>query len=179
MSYTVRHIIETDVDTLWRLLFDLEVARALLAKHGNPGGFNILEERTDDRGLVHRRVDWWSNVELPGFAKKLVGDGAYTEVGCLDRKASKYTAQCIPKLGAEKFNTSFEITLSPVEGGRHSERQITTENTIKVFGLGAMIAKGLEHVQRDSHAQSADFLNEWVRAKKHLVTSADATSSGA
>jgi hypothetical protein len=162
MSYTVRHEIEANVDVFWRIALDQEIALSMLKELGNPGGFRVLEERLDEQGVLHRRVDWWSNVELPGFAKKLVGDGSYTEVGRFDARAAKYTAQCIPKLNADKFGTSFEISALPLADGR-CERLITTENTIKVFGIGGMIARGLEHTQRASHDQSAKFLNAWLR----------------
>jgi hypothetical protein len=163
MSYTVRHEIEANVDVFWRIVFDQEIALGMLKELGNPGGFRVLEERLDEHGVLHRRVDWWSNVELPGFAKKLVGDGSYTEIGRFDTRASKYAAQCIPKLNADKFGTSFELSALPLTDGR-CERVITTENTIKVFGIGGMIARALEHTQRASHDQSAKFLNAWLRA---------------
>ena len=176
MSYTVRHEIEAPIEGFWQVTFDQEVARSLLQELGNPGGFRVIEERLDEHGVLHRRVDWWSNVDLPGFAKKLVGDGSYTEVGRFDTRAKAYTAQCIPKLNADKFSTSFEVVAVALGDGR-CERQIVTENTIKVFGIGSMIARALEHTQRASHDQSAKFLNAWLRAHPH-TTSAGAATSG-
>jgi hypothetical protein len=164
MSYTVSHTIDTDVDSLWRLFFDQELARAMLREFGNVGNFEIVEERVDERGLRHRRIECWSNVEIPAFAKKLVGDGAYTEIGCFDNVLKKYTAQCVPKHGADKFKTSFEITARPLGDGTRCERQITTENTVKVFGIGGMIESMLERTQREAHAQSAKFINGWIRS---------------
>jgi Protein of unknown function (DUF2505) len=165
MSYTVKHIIYIDVDGLWRLFFDLDVARAMLREFGNPGTFEILEERTDEQGLLHRRIECRSNVELPSFAKKLVGDGTYTEVGCFDGKLKRYSAECIPKVNADKFKTSFEITAHPLDGGRRCERQITTHNSIKVFGIGGMIEGLLERGQREAHDQSAKFVNKWIHTQ--------------
>jgi hypothetical protein len=165
MSYTVRHIIETDIDSFWALTFDQEVARKLLQKLGNQGDFEVLEERIEG-AITHRRIEWRANSELPAFAKKLVGDGTYTEIGTYDAAAKKYTADCVPKLGGEKFLTRYEITAEAADGGSSCTRVITTENIIKVFGLGAMIAKMLEHAQRESHEQSAQFLNDWIRAQK-------------
>jgi Protein of unknown function (DUF2505) len=164
MSYTVSHTINTDVDGLWRLFFDQEVARAMIKEFGNVGNFEVVEERVDELGLKHRRIECWSNVELPSFAKKLVGDGAYTEIGCFDAERKKYTAQCVPKHGADKFKTSFEVTALPLGDGSTCERQITTENTVKLFGLGGMIESLLERTQREAHAQSAKFLNDWIRS---------------
>lgn len=165
MSYTVRHTIDTDVDSFWKLTFDQALARVLLQKLGNQGEFSVLEERVEG-SVTHRRIEWRANSELPEFAKKLVGDGTYTEVGTYDAAKQRYIAECIPKRGGEKFLTRYEITAEPVDGGARCTRVITTENTIKVFGIGSMIAKVLEHAQRESHEQSAKFLNEWIRAQQ-------------
>jgi hypothetical protein len=162
MSYTVRHIIDTDVDTFWKLSFDQELARVMLQKLGNQGEFIMLEERVEGP-ITHRRIEWRANSELPELAKKLVGDGTYTEIGRFDAAIKKYSADCVPKVGGEKFLTHFEITAEPVDGGARCERVITTENTIKVFGIGAMLAKLVERGQRDSHDEGAKFLNEWIR----------------
>ena len=176
MGYSVSHVIDTDVDELWRLFFDVELARAMLRELGNHGSFEIVEERVDETGLQHRRIECRSNVELPDFLKKLVGDGSYTEVGRFDTQAKTYAAQCIPKLNAEKFGTSFEISALALGDGRCA-RQIVTENTIKVFGIGGMIARVLEHTQRASHDESAKYLNDWLRAHPQ-TPSAEAATAG-
>ena len=155
MGYTVSHTIETDIETFWNLFFDVDVARALIADLGNIGGFEIIEERTDDQGRRHRRIECWSNVELPEIVKKLIGDGAYTEVGCFDPARKVYQAECIPKRGAEKFGTKFEVVAVPIADGRHCERRVSTENTLKIFGIGGMLEGLLERTQRDGHAHSA------------------------
>jgi hypothetical protein len=165
MPYTVRHTIETDVATLWQLFFDQELARAMIREFGNAGSFEVLEERTDDQGRLHRRIEVKSNVQLPGFIAKFVGDGGYTEVGTFDRALGKYAAECIPSLGADKFKTKFEVTAHPIGDGTRCERQITCENAVKVFGIGGMLEGLMEKVQREAHEQSAGFINNWLRAK--------------
>jgi hypothetical protein len=166
MGYSVRHVIDTDVDELWRLFFDVELARAMLRELGDHASFEILEERVDETGLQHRRIECRSNVELPDFLKKLVGDGSYTEVGCFDTVQRKYSAYCVPKVGAEKFKSSFEITARPIEDGKRCERLIVVENSIKLFGLGAMLERMLEQTQREGHEQSAKFMNKWIQAQR-------------
>ena len=165
MGYSVKHVIETDVDGLWRLFFDVELAREMIKSFGSFGSFDVVEERKDELGRLHRRIECSSNIELPGFITKLVGDGSYTEIGCFDRAANKYSAQCIPKRGADKFSTSFEVTAHPLEGGVRCERHITTENVVKVFGIGGMLQGLIEKTQRDAHEQSATFINAWLRSK--------------
>ena len=164
MGYSVTHVIDTDVDNLWRLFFDVELAYAMLKEFRVPSSFEIVEEREDEQGRLHRRIECFSHVELPGFVTKLVGDGSYTEIGCFDRTVKKYSAQCIPKRGADKFSSSFEVTALPIDGGTRCERHIVTENVVKVFGIGGMLQGMLERTQREAHEQSASFINTWLRS---------------
>jgi hypothetical protein len=163
MGYAVRHIVNTDVDTFWRVYFDLEFARAVVKEFGNMGDFKIVDDHIDEQGVRHRRIEVWSNVELPAFAQRLIGNGAYTEIGRWDSKLKKYTAECVPKINADKFGSRFEIVAYPLAPGC-CEREITMENTIKVFGIGGMITSVLERVQRDTHTKSAQFLNAWLQS---------------
>jgi hypothetical protein len=165
LGYTVRHTIDTDVDSFWKLFFDPELARALLKSIGNAATFEVSGERVDDQGMHHRRIDCTSNTELPDFVKKFVGDGSYTELGRFDPTLKKYNAQCIPKLGADKFQTTFEISTSPLDNGARCERLTTVENKVKVFGIGGMIESLLERTQREADQKSADFINEWIRSR--------------
>jgi len=164
LGYTVHHTIEADVDGFWQLFFDLDLARAMLREFGNAASFEVVEERVDEAGVRHRRIECTSNIEMPDFVKKLVGDGSYTEIGRYDAKLKKYTAQCVPKLGADKFQTQFEITARPMGDGKRCERQLVVENTVKVFGIGGMLEKLLERTQREAHAKAADFINGWIRS---------------
>jgi hypothetical protein len=166
MGYRVKHVIETDVDGLWRAFFDESLVRAMLRDLGDPADFKIVEQHEDAQGMQHRRIECWSKVELPGFVTKFFGDGSYTEIGCYDSVRKKYSARCMPKHGAEKIGTAFEITASPVGDGSRCERIIDVENTVKVFGLGAMISSVLERTQRATHDHSAKFLNEWLRQQR-------------
>jgi hypothetical protein len=54
----------------------------------------------------------------------------------------------------------------PIEDGKRCERLIVVENSIKLFGLGAMLERMLEHTQRDGHELSAKFINKWIRAQR-------------
>jgi len=166
MGYSVTHRIETDVDTLWQLFFDERVVRAMLEQLGNPADYKIVEQRVDDQGLQHRTIECWSKVQLPSLITKVFGDGSYTEYGCYDSVAKKYTARCVPKQNGDKVGTKFEITASPIGDGSHCERKVTVENTVNVFGLGSVISSLLERGQRASHDQSAKFLNEWLRSQR-------------
>lgn len=165
MPYTVIHKIETNVDGFWSAFFDPELAQALADDLKEYAGFEVVEERKDASGNVHRRVNCWTKIEVPAIAQKLVGDGKYTEVGVFDSATQRYKAQYIPNMNADKLRTDFEIIARPVGDGLHCERVISVENTVKVFGIGSMLASLLERTQREAHTHSADFTNAWLRSR--------------
>ena len=164
MGFTVKHIIDTDVDGHWRLFFDLELARAMHREYPDLGTFEIIEERIEN-GLEHRRIECRPNVELPDFVKKLVGDSSYFEVGCFDTVQKKYSAYCVPKRGAEMFKSSYEVTARPIEDGKRCERVTVIQNSVKLFGFGAMAERMLERTHREAHDLSASFINKWLRSQ--------------
>jgi hypothetical protein len=164
MGYTVRHTIETDVDSFWRLFLDQDVALAMWKDLGSPGSYEVVEENISDDGSTTWRIDYAANVDLPSFAKKFVGDGSYSEFGTYDNVHKQYKARCVPKQNADKFGTTFEIRALPLGDGTRCERVTVVENTVKVFGVGGLIERFLEHTQRDAHNRAADFLNRWIRS---------------
>jgi len=162
VGYTVRHTIDTDVDGFWKLFLDMGVARAMWTDLGSPGSFEVVEERVSEQGSIHWTIDYAAEIELPNFVKKLVGDGSYSEVGVFDNAQKVYSARCVPKVNADKFCTTFEITAQPLGDGSRCERVIAVENKVKVFGVGGLIESYLERSQREAHTKVADFLNRWI-----------------
>jgi hypothetical protein len=162
LGYTVRHTIETDVDSFWKLFLDQNVALAMWQDLGSPGSYEVVEEQVSDVG-TRWRIDYTAQVELPSFAKKFVGDGSYSEFGDYDSVRKQYSARCVPKQNADKFGTTFEISTRPLGDGTRCERVTVVENTVKVYGVGGLIEKFLERTQRDAHNRAADFLNRWIR----------------
>ena len=165
MGYTVTHTIETDVEGFWKAFLDPELGQAIQDDLKEYAGFEVVEERRDEQGNLHRRINVWSKFEIPAIAQKLVGDGRYAEVGFFDNSAKRYKAKYIPNKSADKIHTDFVIYARPVNGGKHCERVIEVDNTVKVFGIGGMLASVMEKTQREVHDHSAEFTNKWLRAR--------------
>jgi hypothetical protein len=160
VAYTIRHTIETDTATFWKLAFDTEFNRYLMQ---DVGSFEVIEERTDHAGVLHRQLAYAPRFELPSLLTKLVGDGSYTEFGSYDPAAQKYSARCVPKLGADKFSTHFEISTEAL-GPTRCERVVVAENVVKIFGIGKAIADVIERAHRESQTQVVARINAWVLA---------------
>jgi hypothetical protein len=166
VRYTIKHTIETDLDTFWsKVFFDAEFNRALFQDHLGFSNYRVLEERIDPDGVVHRKVASTPKVELPAAARKIFGDNlGYTEIGRYDPSVRRYYVQGIPNIGAEKVKTHSEIWAEPV-GDKRIERIVNVDNTVKVFGLGTLLEGFIEQQTRDLYARGAEFTNRWIREK--------------
>jgi hypothetical protein len=164
-TYTVTHKIETDVDSFWNAFLDPQLVRALMDDLKEYAGYEVVEERRDESGNFHRRLQCWTKLEIPAIAQKFVGDGKYAEVGVFDNAKKRYKAQYLPNQNSDKIRTDFEIYARPIGDGTHCERVIEVDNTVKIFGIGGMLASLLERTQREVHQHSADFTNHWLRVR--------------
>jgi Protein of unknown function (DUF2505) len=166
VRYTIKHTIETDVDSFWgKLFFDVEYNRALFSDFLGFTTYRVLEDRTEPNGERHRQVECVPKIELPAAMRKIFGNSVgYVEMGRFDPATRKYFVNGVPKVAADKVKTSSEIWAEPL-GDKRCERIVTIDNTVKVFGLGTLIEGFIEQQTRDLYARAADFTNRWIREK--------------
>jgi hypothetical protein len=164
VRYTIKNLIETDVDTYWsKVFFDADFNRGLFTECLRFTKYEVLEDRTDADGTIHKRVECVPKVELPAAARKIFGDTAgYTEVGKFDPKTKKYSVDVIANMAADKIKTKSEIWVE-ARGDKRCERIVTVDNTVKVFGLGTLIEGFIEQQTRDSYNRGAEFTNRWIK----------------
>lgn len=166
MRYTIKHTIETDIDTFWGKVFlDAEFNRTLFLDFLGFTTYRVLEERTEPNGVIHRRVECVPKVELPAAARKLFGDNVgFTEVGTFDPATKRYHVDVLPNFGGDKIKTTTDIWTEPLSEKR-CERVVSVDTTVKVFGLGTLLEGVIEQQTRDSYARGAEFTNRWIREK--------------
>jgi hypothetical protein len=124
----------------------------------------VLEETTAADGLMHRRVQYKFNLGLPAMAKKILGDGSYTEIGQYDPVSMIYRAQTVPMVGADKFQSSFQLH-AEAQGDHRCERVFVAETQVKVFGIGPLIEGLIEKSMRDGQTQGVERVNRWLRER--------------
>jgi hypothetical protein len=145
------------------VFFDAEFNRGLFVDCLGFTTYDVLEDRKDPDGTVHKRVQCVPKVELPAAAKKIFGSGAgYTEVGRFDPITKKYSVDVIANVAADKIKTKSEIWVEP-RGEKKVERFVMVDNTVKVFGLGTLLEGFIEQQTRDSYNRGADFTNRWIK----------------
>jgi len=166
VRYTIKHTIETDVDTFWnKLFFDAEFNRALFTEGLRFVTYNVLEEVREPSGVVRKRVECTPKIDLPAPARKIFGDTAgYVEIGRYDPTQKKYFADVVPNVATEKIKTTSETWAEP-RGDKRCERIVMVDTTVKAFGLGTILEGFIEQQSRDQYSKAAEFTNRWIREK--------------
>jgi hypothetical protein len=164
VRYTIKHTIETDIDTFWnKVFFEPEFNRRLFTEHLRFTSYEVLEDRTEPNGVRHRRVECVPKVELPAPARKVFGDNlGFIEVGRYDPAVKRYYVQVLPKTGGDKIKTTTEIWLEPT-GDKRCERIVSVDNSVKIFGIGTLIEGFIEQQTRDSYAKGAEYTNRYIQ----------------
>lgn len=164
MRYTIKHTIETDIDTFWnKVIFEPEFNRKLFIEFLGFTTYNVLEDRTDPDGVRHRRIDCVPKIELPAAARKVLGDNlGFVEVGRYDPAVKRYYVQVLPKTGGDKIKTTTEIWAEPL-GDKRCERIVSIDNSVKIFGIGGLVEGFIEQQTRDSYARGAEYTNRYIR----------------
>jgi hypothetical protein len=164
VRYTIKHTIETDIDTFWnKVFFEPEFNRRLFIEHLGFTSYQVLEDRTDPDGVRHRRVDCVPKIELPAPARKVFGDNlGFVEVGRYDPAVKRYYVQVLPKTGGDKIKTTTEIWAEPL-GDKRIERVVSIDSSVKIFGIGTLIEGFIEQQTRDSYARGAEYTNRFIR----------------
>jgi hypothetical protein len=167
VRYTIKHTIETDIDTFWnKVIFEPEFNRKLFVEFLGFTTYNLLEDRTDPDGVRHRRVDAVPKIELPAAARKVLGDNiGFVEVGRYDPAVKRYYVQVLPKAGGDKIKTTTEIWAEPLgnPGDKRIERIVSVDNSVKIFGIGTLVEGFIEQQTRDSYARAAEYTNRYIR----------------
>ena len=166
MRYTIKHTIETDVETyMSKLFFDAEFNRAMFVEGLNFTHYQVLEDVREPDGTVRKRVEATPKIELPAAARKIFGNSVgYTEIGRYDPALKKYFADVVPKVAADKVKTTSEIW-AEARGDKRCERIAQLDTTVKVFGLGTLLEGFIEQQTREQYAKAAEFTNRWIRDK--------------
>jgi Protein of unknown function (DUF2505) len=165
VRYTIKHTIETDVDTFWKLFLDAEFNRSLCVDGLQFTVYHVLEDIREPSGAARKRIECSPKIELPAPARKIFGETiGYTEIGRFDPTQKKYFADVVPKVAAEKVKTTSE-TWAESRGDKRCERLVQVDTTVKVFGLGGLLEGFIEQQTRDQYAKAAEYMNRWIRDK--------------
>ena len=163
MRYTIKHTVNTDVETFWnRLFLDEAFNRALFVDFLGYVAFSLQHEAPAADGTIVRRLDATPKNELPELAKKLLGVKALaiSEQGTFDPTARKYVGHA-SVIGSKKLAVDYELFAEP-RGDKTCERVAVIQDTVKVPGLGTLIEAAIQKATRENYDLSANFSNRWL-----------------
>jgi hypothetical protein len=157
----MQHEIGCDVDRFWQIFLDREFNETLFKHLGFPK-WKITEQRETDAEVV-RIIEAIPKLDAPGSVKKVLGDGfGYSEEGRFDRAKKVFKFTITPNTLAGKLKTEGTVRAEPA-GERKCKRIVDIFVEAKVFGVGGMLEKMSEKSLRDGWADSAAYLNRWLK----------------
>jgi hypothetical protein len=161
-TFTIRNTFDVDIDTFWsKVFFDPEYNRKLY-EEGLKFGYELLEKKELDGGVVERRIRTEPRLEAPAVVKKLVGDSIqYEEKGRFDPKKRVWSFKITTSKMSDKIDISGEYWVEA--RGNKIERIVKTDIDVKIFGVGKAVAAFVEKSTRESYEKAARFTNTWLK----------------
>jgi hypothetical protein len=165
VRYTIKHTLNTDVDTFWdKIFFDPEFNEKVFKERLKFTVYEVLALERRPDGSVRRRIECAPPMEIPAIAKKFFGDTAYYEDGTYDPKTRRFSAEVEPKTGADKVHMKVALWVEP-RGDKKIERIVDVDSSVKIFGIGKIIEGLIEKNTRESYDIAAAATNQWIADK--------------
>jgi hypothetical protein len=144
-------------EEFWALYFDTEfVVRMHLDVLGSTSAEVISQEGDLAGGLV-RTLRYGQRPNAPGPVRKIFGDEIVsTEVSTFDPKTSTTSFTITPGTMADKTKIEGSIAFA-VDGGNTVET-FTLDARVKIFGVGPIVERFVEHQARDMQEKSVDYM---------------------
>jgi hypothetical protein len=144
-------------EAFWELYFDPEFAvRMHLEALGSTAAEVVSVEGDLLSGLV-RTLTYSQKPNMPGPVRKIFGEEiSTTEVSTFDPSTSTTTFKMTPATMADKTQLSGSIALTD-KGGTTAETFLL-EARVKIFGVGPVVERFIEHQARETQEKSVAFM---------------------
>jgi hypothetical protein len=165
-SFELRHEINCNEETFWRIFLDKSFNEELFRKQMGFPMFNIVSQNETDTTAT-RQVKATPKMDMPGPVKKVLGDSfSYTEDGTLDKKTKQWKFKITPSSMADKIKN--EGTMRIEANGENKIRRIANITIeAKIFMIGGMIEDNARKALEDGWNKAATFMNQWIKDGKH------------
>jgi len=150
-------------DSFWALYFDPEfVIRLHLEGLGSLSAEVISQEGDLTSGLV-RTLRYSQRPNMPGPVRKIFGEEIVsTEVSTFTPAKSTTTFTLTPGTMADKTQLSGSIALTA--NGDGSTEQFDLDARVKIFGVGPIVERFIEHQGREIQEKSVAFMRQELGA---------------
>jgi hypothetical protein len=141
----------------WALYFDPEFAVRLHLEALGSTSAEVLSQEGDLQSGLVRTLRYTQRPNMPGPVRKIFGEEIVTtEVSTLDPAASTMTFSVTPGTMADKTHIAGSITLHARDGG--ITEQFALEAKVKIFGVGPVVERFIEHQARETQEKSVAFM---------------------
>jgi hypothetical protein len=147
----------------WELYFDPEfVVRLHLEGLGSTSAEVLSQEGDLESGLV-RTLRYAQKPNAPGPVRKIFGEEIVTtEVSTFDPATSTTTFTVTPGTMADK--THIEGVISVAEKDGATVETFSLDARVKIFGVGPVVERFVEHQARDTQEKSVAFMRTVLEA---------------
>lgn len=160
-KFTVKHEINCNADTFWKIFFDKEFNETLFLKELGFPQYKILDARETDTQVI-RKISGQPKMNLPGPVAKIMGSGfSYTEEGSWDKNTKVWRWKMTPSTLADKMRNEGTMRIEPI-GENRVRRIADIDIEAKIFGVGGLIESSAEKELRNGWDHSAVFMNKWL-----------------
>ncbi|HEY3845110.1 MAG TPA: DUF2505 domain-containing protein [Acidimicrobiales bacterium] len=164
MKLTLSYTWDCPPASFWELYFDPEwVIRLHLEGLGSTSAEVVSQEGDLASGLT-RTLRYSQKPNAPGPVRKIFGEEiTSTETSTYDPATSTTTFILTPGTMADKTLINGAIALS--ESGGQTTETFSLEARVKIFGVGPVIERFIEHQARETQERSVAFMREELQQR--------------
>jgi hypothetical protein len=162
-KFTVRHEINCNEETFWKVFFDKEFNEKLYKGELTFPEFKILDQTDSDSETV-RKVAGTPKMNVPGPVAKVLGSNfSYKEEGRLDKKSKVWSWKMIPGNMADKLRNEGTMRIEKIGDDRVRRiADLVIEAKVNML-INGLIESSAEKQLREGWDQSAIFMNNWLK----------------
>jgi hypothetical protein len=166
MEATIRHTFNTDAETYWTKVFFSRDYNTRLFAEALGFGYEILSLEEEPNGVRRRKVRIEPKADMPGFMKKLVGDGIqYVEEGSFDPTKKLWSYKVTTSKLSEKINISGTFFAEP-KGEKQVDRVCVLNVVVKIPLVGSSVEEFIIRTTRESYDKVQVFTNKYIESEK-------------
>jgi Protein of unknown function (DUF2505) len=157
MKLALDYVWDCTPESFWELYFDPQfVVRLHLEGLGSTTAEVVSQEGDLTSGLV-RTLRYSQRPNAPAPVRRIFGEEIVTtEVSTFDPPSSTTTFTITPGTMADK--TRIHGTIALGSDGGHTTEDFSLEAQVKIFGVGPIVEKFIEHQAREIQERSVAFM---------------------
>jgi Protein of unknown function (DUF2505) len=157
MKLTLSHELDCTPDAFWALYFDPDFAVRMHLEALGSASAEVVSQEGDLAAGLTRTLRYNQKPNMPGPVRKIFGEEiTTTEVSTFDPATSTARFTLTPGTMADK--TKIEGSIALTADGAVTTETFALEARVKIFGVGPVVERFIEHQARQAQEQSVAFM---------------------